>query len=87
FFPKTEKYVSLFKKGDTTKTADKRNNLRIEIKENIAAAVASGKDFEGFSIRLWLLKCYVTRECRLPYAIATVLYSDVLMTLAALTWH
>nr|GEW04227.1 hypothetical protein [Tanacetum cinerariifolium] len=61
-FPQDRKYVSLFKKGDTTETADKRNSLRIEIKENIVVAVASGKDFEGFSIRLWLLKCYVTRE-------------------------
>ncbi|KAI3790778.1 hypothetical protein L2E82_04072 [Cichorium intybus] len=46
FFPKTEKYVSLFKKGDNTETVDKRNNLRTQIKANIAAAVASGKDLE-----------------------------------------
>nr|GEY08116.1 rRNA-processing protein EFG1-like [Tanacetum cinerariifolium] len=46
FFPKIEKYASLFKKRDATETADKRNSLHIEIKENIAAAVASGKDFE-----------------------------------------
>ncbi|KAL4590517.1 hypothetical protein LXL04_003449 [Taraxacum kok-saghyz] len=46
FFPKTEKYVSLFKKGDNTETLDKRNNLRTQIKANIAAAVASGKDLE-----------------------------------------
>ncbi|PWA57742.1 hypothetical protein CTI12_AA404220 [Artemisia annua] len=38
FFPKTEKYVSLFKKGDTTEIVDKRNSLRTQIKENIAAA-------------------------------------------------
>nr|GEZ73947.1 rRNA-processing protein EFG1-like [Tanacetum cinerariifolium] len=48
-FPKTEKYVSLFKKGDTTETADKRNSLLTEIKENIAAAVASGKDFKALT--------------------------------------
>nr|GEX29331.1 TPA: orf y [Tanacetum cinerariifolium] len=46
-FPQDRKYVSLFKKGDTTETVDKRNSLRIEIKENIAVAIASGKDFEG----------------------------------------
>lgn len=47
FFPKTEKYVSLFKKGDNTESVDKRNSLRTQIKANIAAAVASGKDLEG----------------------------------------
>ncbi|KAD3639989.1 hypothetical protein R6Q59_003108 [Mikania micrantha] len=46
FFPKTEKYVSLFKKGDITEIVDMRNNLRTQIKANIAAAVASGKDLE-----------------------------------------
>ncbi|KVG61807.1 rRNA-processing protein efg1-like [Cynara cardunculus var. scolymus] len=46
FFPKTEKYVSLFKKGDNMDTVDKRNSLRTQIKANIAAAVASGKDLE-----------------------------------------
>nr|XP_043637985.1 rRNA-processing protein EFG1 [Erigeron canadensis] len=46
FFPKTEKYISLFKKGENTETIDKRNSLRKQIKENIAAAVASGKDLE-----------------------------------------
>ncbi|KAI7738010.1 hypothetical protein M8C21_031908 [Ambrosia artemisiifolia] len=46
FFPKTEKYVSLFKKGDNVETVDKRNSLRTQIKANIAAAVASGKDLE-----------------------------------------
>ncbi|KAM0057101.1 putative rRNA-processing protein Efg1 [Helianthus debilis subsp. tardiflorus] len=46
FFPKTEKYVSLFKKGDNAETVDKRNSLRTQIKANIAAAVASGKDLE-----------------------------------------
>ncbi|KAK1439523.1 hypothetical protein QVD17_05343 [Tagetes erecta] len=46
FFPKTEKYVSLFKKGDNTETVEKRNTLRTQIKANIAAAVASGKDLE-----------------------------------------
>ncbi|KAI3814314.1 hypothetical protein L1987_19065 [Smallanthus sonchifolius] len=46
FFPKTEKYVSLFKKVDNTETVDKRNSLRTQIKANIAAAVASGKDLE-----------------------------------------
>ncbi|XP_076895246.1 uncharacterized protein LOC143547801 [Bidens hawaiensis] len=46
FFPKTEKYVSLFKKVDNTDTDDKRNSLRTQIKANIAAAVAGGKDLE-----------------------------------------
>ncbi|XP_076953871.1 uncharacterized protein LOC143628085 [Bidens hawaiensis] len=46
FFPKTEKYVSLFKKVDNTDTNDKRDSLRTQIKANIAAAVASGKDLE-----------------------------------------
>ncbi|KAL7599203.1 hypothetical protein Lser_V15G23089 [Lactuca serriola] len=46
FFPKAEKYVSLFKKGDNTETVNKRNALRTQIKANIAAAIASGKDLE-----------------------------------------
>ncbi|KAJ9536987.1 hypothetical protein OSB04_029720 [Centaurea solstitialis] len=50
FFPKTEKYVSLFKKGDTTETVDKRNSLRTQIKANVAAAVASGKDLEDIPV-------------------------------------
>lgn len=46
FFPKTEKYVSLFIGGDDAETVDKRNHLREKIKTNIVAAAASGKDLE-----------------------------------------
>ncbi|KAI8001233.1 Ubiquitin-like modifier-activating enzyme atg7 [Camellia lanceoleosa] len=48
FFPKTEKYVSLFMGGDDTDIVDRRNRLRKQIKANIIAAAASGKDLEGF---------------------------------------
>ncbi|KAI7986304.1 40S ribosomal protein S6 [Camellia lanceoleosa] len=47
FFPKTEKYVSLFMGGDDTDIVDRRNTLRKQIKANIIAAAASGKDLEG----------------------------------------
>ncbi|WCJ23915.1 hypothetical protein M5689_005912 [Euphorbia peplus] len=46
FFPKTEKYVSLFTGGDDADTVDRRNSLRKEIKANLVAAAASGKDLE-----------------------------------------
>nr|GEZ16495.1 retrovirus-related Pol polyprotein from transposon TNT 1-94 [Tanacetum cinerariifolium] len=43
---KSKEDLEYIRKGDTTETDDKRNSLRTEIKENIAAAVASRKDFE-----------------------------------------
>ncbi|KAK9938808.1 hypothetical protein M0R45_015528 [Rubus argutus] len=46
FFPKTEKYVALFTGGDNSETVDKRNRLRKQIKANLIAAAASGKDLE-----------------------------------------
>lgn len=46
FFPKTEKYVALFIGGDETDMVDRRNRLRKQIKANIIAAAASGKDLE-----------------------------------------
>lgn len=46
FFPKTQKYVSLFFGGDNPKIIDKRNKLRKQIKDNLVAAAASGKDLE-----------------------------------------
>ncbi|KAH9682337.1 rRNA-processing protein EFG1 [Citrus sinensis] len=46
FFPKTEKYVSLFTGGDDSDIVDRRNRLRKQIKANLIAAAASGKDLE-----------------------------------------
>ncbi|PKA46942.1 hypothetical protein AXF42_Ash020927 [Apostasia shenzhenica] len=46
FFPKTEKYVSLFVGGDKPDIIDKRNQLRKQIKCNLMAAAANGKDLE-----------------------------------------
>ncbi|XWS39227.1 hypothetical protein CRYUN_Cryun18bG0032400 [Craigia yunnanensis] len=46
FFPKTEKYVSLFTGGDDSEVVDRRNRLRKQIKANLVAAAASGKDLE-----------------------------------------
>ncbi|RZC81359.1 hypothetical protein C5167_043934 [Papaver somniferum] len=46
FFPKTEKYVSLFIGGDEADMVDRRNRLREQIKVNLIAAAASGKDVE-----------------------------------------
>ncbi|GER25486.1 rRNA-processing protein efg1 [Striga asiatica] len=46
FFPKNEKYVSLFMGGDDTDIVEKRNSLRKQIKANLVAAAASGKDLE-----------------------------------------
>ncbi|CAL5395368.1 unnamed protein product [Camellia sinensis] len=50
FFPKTEKYVSLFMGGDDTDIVDRRNRLRKQIKANIIAAAASGKDLEAWAL-------------------------------------
>ncbi|XP_057960221.1 rRNA-processing protein EFG1 isoform X2 [Malania oleifera] len=47
FFPKTEKYVSLFIGGDDLDMVERRNRLRKQIKANLIAAAASGKDLEG----------------------------------------
>ncbi|XVF38337.1 hypothetical protein REPUB_Repub20aG0092800 [Reevesia pubescens] len=46
FFPNTEKYVSLFMRGDDSDIVDRRNRLRKQIKANLVAAAASGKDLE-----------------------------------------
>ncbi|XP_062017176.1 rRNA-processing protein EFG1-like isoform X1 [Rosa rugosa] len=46
FFPKTEKYVALFTGGDDSELVDRRNRLRKQIKANLIAAAASGKDLE-----------------------------------------
>ncbi|KAH7661385.1 rRNA-processing protein Efg1 protein [Dioscorea alata] len=46
FFPKSEKYVSLFVGGDKPDIVDKRDKLRKQIKANLIAAAASGKDLE-----------------------------------------
>ncbi|XP_022147510.1 rRNA-processing protein EFG1 isoform X1 [Momordica charantia] len=46
FFPKTEKYVALFTGGDDSDMVDRRNKLRKQIKDNLIAAAASGKDLE-----------------------------------------
>lgn len=46
FFPKTEKYISLFTGSDDSDMVDRRNKLRKQIKANLVAAAASGKDLE-----------------------------------------
>ncbi|VFQ86357.1 unnamed protein product [Cuscuta campestris] len=46
FFPKTEKYISLFTGREDEETVEKRNELRKRIKANLVAAAASGKDLE-----------------------------------------
>ncbi|KAH9603790.1 hypothetical protein KSS87_018816 [Heliosperma pusillum] len=46
FFPKAEKYVPLFCGDDNQELVDNRNRLRLQIKANIIAAAASGKDLE-----------------------------------------
>ncbi|CAH9083635.1 unnamed protein product [Cuscuta epithymum] len=46
FFPKTEKYVSLFTGGEDEGIVEKRKELRKQIKANLVAAAASGKDLE-----------------------------------------
>ncbi|KAK9684284.1 hypothetical protein RND81_10G198900 [Saponaria officinalis] len=45
FFPKAEKYVPLYC-GDDPELVDNRNRLRMQIKANIIAAAASGKELE-----------------------------------------
>jgi hypothetical protein len=47
FFPKNEKYFPLFTGGNTPDIAEKRNAWRKQIKENLMAAAANGKDLEG----------------------------------------
>ncbi|XP_042064522.1 rRNA-processing protein EFG1-like [Salvia splendens] len=46
FFPKTEKYVSLYVGGHEAEIMEKRNTLRKQIKDNLIAAAASGKELE-----------------------------------------
>ncbi|WOK91786.1 rRNA-processing protein efg1 isoform X3 [Canna indica] len=46
FFPKNERYVSLFVGGDNANIVDKRNKLRALIKANLIEAAANGKDLE-----------------------------------------
>ncbi|VVA89913.1 unnamed protein product [Arabis nemorensis] len=46
FFPKNEKYVSLFCGGDDLEVAERRSKLRKQIKANIIVAAASGKELE-----------------------------------------
>ncbi|XP_022760218.1 rRNA-processing protein efg1-like isoform X2 [Durio zibethinus] len=46
FFPKTEKYISLFTGGDDSDVVDRRNRMRKQIKASLVAAAACGKDLE-----------------------------------------
>lgn len=46
FFPKTEKYVSLFTGREDEEVIEKRNELRKKIKANLVSAAASGKELE-----------------------------------------
>ncbi|KAM0924627.1 hypothetical protein ACQ4PT_004597 [Festuca glaucescens] len=46
FFPKNEKYFPLFTGGNTPDIVEKRNAWRKQIKENLMAAAANGKDLE-----------------------------------------
>jgi len=46
FFPKNEKYVSLFTGGNSQDIVQERNKWRKQIKENLMAAAANGKDLE-----------------------------------------
>ncbi|CAM6031591.1 unnamed protein product [Sphagnum compactum] len=46
FFPKTEKYVSLFMGSEDEQVVTKRNVLRDRIKANLLAAAATGVDLE-----------------------------------------
>uniref|UniRef100_M8C0A8 rRNA-processing protein EFG1 n=1 Tax=Aegilops tauschii TaxID=37682 RepID=M8C0A8_AEGTA len=46
FFPKKEKYFPLFTGGNTPDVVEKRNTWRKQIKENLIAAAANGKDLE-----------------------------------------
>lgn len=53
FFPKNEKYVSLFSGGDDLQLSERRSKLRKQIKANIIVAAASGKELEGID-DMWL---------------------------------
>lgn len=64
FFPKTEKYVSLFTGGDGSDIVDSRNKLRKQIKANLVAAAAGGKDLEGIYFAL------------VPLALCHILFGD-----------
>ncbi|PNT73972.1 hypothetical protein BRADI_1g05420v3 [Brachypodium distachyon] len=46
FFPKTEKYLPLFTGEDSPDLIEKRNVWRKQIKDNLMAAAANGKDLE-----------------------------------------
>ena len=47
FFPKTERYVSLFKGEEDEEVRKKREGLRKLVKQNIAKAQAEGLELEG----------------------------------------
>ena len=47
FFPKTEKYISLYMGKDDPEVKLKREQLRERIKANLLAAAAAGHDLEG----------------------------------------
>lgn len=47
FFPKTEKYISLYMGIDDPEVKLKRDQLRERIKANLLAAAAAGLDLEG----------------------------------------
>ncbi|CAF1987852.1 unnamed protein product [Brassica oleracea var. botrytis] len=46
FFPKNEKYVSLFTGAEDSEVVEKRSKMRKQIKANIIVAAASGKELE-----------------------------------------
>lgn len=68
FFPKTEKYISLYMGKDDPEVKLKRDQLRERIKHNLLAAAAAGHDLEGKKtvltpchsdvILLWLFKTW-----------------------------
>ena len=47
FFPKNEKYVSLFTGAEDSEVVEKRSRMRKQIKANIIVAAASGKELDG----------------------------------------
>ena len=47
FFPKNEKYVSLFTGAEDSEVIERRSKMRKQIKANIIVAAASGKELEG----------------------------------------
>ena len=55
FFPKNEKYFPLFTGGDTPDVVQKRNEWRKQIKENLMAAAANGKDLEGACLHFYIM--------------------------------